>query len=649
MLQDIRYALRTMWKSPGFTSIAILALALGIGVNTAIFTVVNTVLLRPLPYKDSGRMVFVARTYPGGHGPVTSVPKFFVWKRNSGDVLTNMAAYDLMGPGVSLSGTGEPEQVKAIHASADYFPLFGVAPAAGRFFTASEDRPGGAHVVVMSYGLWKRRFGADPNLIGRPVVLSGEPYLVVGIAAPDFEPNPAADLWFPLQADPNSTSQGHFLLCGARLKPGVTLDQANARLKIAAQQFRRQYPDAMGERESAGAMPLQEQVVGDIRPVLLILLGAVACVLLIACANVANLLLARAAAREKEIAIRVAVGAGRARLLRQLLTESGILALTGGALGLVLGYWGLKLLLAFVPSQVPRLSDMAVHSSLDGRVLCFTLLVSLLTGVLFGLAPAFHVSRPDLNSSLRESSGRSSAGVRHMRVRGLLVISEMALGLVLLIGAGLLIRSAISMRGVQPGFDTRNVLTFKTAFSGARYSNTAAVAQYDRLLVERIEGIPGVQAAAQVISLPMELGPDLSFQIEGRPASASNATGDEQWRSVSPHFFKTLGIPLLRGRVFADTDAGQIAGGGHHQPGHGPQVLAQGGPAGAPDHHRQGHRPGVCGTNARDRRRGGQCPRSGPRQRSSAHHVYPAGTSNGWVHSTGRQSSAGRLGRADFD
>jgi predicted permease len=543
-----------MLKSPGFAGVAVLALALGIGANTAIFTVVNAVLLRPLPYPEPDRLVALTRTFPGGRGPAISIPKFFAWKKNSADVLTNVSAYDFMGPGVSLSGEGQPEQVKSIHVSMDYFSLFGVTPAAGRFFTQEEDRPGGARVVVISHGLWKRRFGGDPGLVGRPAVLSGEPYTVVGVAAADFEPNPAADMWFPLQADPASVNQGHYLYCGGRLKPGVTLAAANARMKVAAEQFRRQYPDAIGKQESAGVTPMQEMIVGDIRPVLLIMLGAVAFVLLISCANVANLLLARAAAREKEIAIRVAIGAGRARLVRQLLTESALLALAGGVLGLMLGYWGLKVLLAFTPSEIPRLADMATHSGLDMRVLGFTLLISLATGILFGLAPAFQVSRPDLNSTLRESSGRSSASVRHMRARGLLVICEMALGLVLLIGAGLLIRSAISMRGVQPGFDAGHTLTFKAALNGTKYENTTAVAQFTRLLAERLESVPGVQAAATIINLPTDLGPDLPFQIEGRPASAGNAQGDEQWRYASPHFLKALGVPLLRGRAFTDND-----------------------------------------------------------------------------------------------
>ncbi len=549
-----------MMKTPGFTAIAILALALGVGANTAIFTVVNAVLLRPLPYKGSDRLVYLQRTFRGGRSPSISIPKLFVWKKSTADALMNVAAYDFMGPGVSLSGSGEPEQVKAIHASADYFPLFGVTPAAGRFYSAEEDRPGGPRVAVISASLWKRRFGADPGLVGRSVALSGEPFTIVGIAGADFESNPPADVWLPLQGDPASTNQGHYLFCGGRLKPGVSMAQANAKMKLAGEQFRRQFPDAMGKEESAGVISMREYITGDIRPMLLVMLGAVAFVLLIACANVANLLLARAAAREKELAIRTALGAGRGRLLSQLLTESTILALCGGAFGLLLGYWGLKLLLAFTPAEIPRLSEMAARSGLDPVVLGFTLLVSLLTGVLFGLAPAIQISRPNLNATLREGSGRGgSTGVRHQRARSLLVVTEMALGIVLLIGAGLLIRSAISMRGVQPGFNADNVLVFKTALSGSRYEKTAAVTQFAKLVSERLEAVPGVRAASLVINLPTEPGPDLPFQIEGRPANSPNSQGDEYWRFASPHFFKALGIPLLRGRTFSETDSAKSA------------------------------------------------------------------------------------------
>ena len=578
IFQDARFAVRSMLRSPGFTAVAVVTLALGIGANTSIFTVVNAILLRPLPYPDAERLVFVTRTFPGGRAGSVSIPKFFSWKRDSSDVLANVAAYDFMGPGVSLSGYGDPEQVKAIHASVDFFPLFGVRPALGRTFSAEEDRPGGPRVAVLSYGLWKRRFGADPRLVGRTVVLSGEPHTVIGIAPPDFEPNPPADVWLPLQADPNSTNQGHYLVCAGRLKPGITRDAANARMKIAAEQFRRQYPDAVGKQESVGVVSMRELMVGDIRPMLLITLGAVAFVLLIACANVANLLLSRAAAREKEIAIRMAIGAGRWRLVRQLLTESSLLALTGGAMGLVLGYWGLRLLLAFTPAELPRLSEMTTHSGLDIRVLLFTVLLSLATGVVFGLAPAFKISRPDLSSTLKEGAAHTTSSVRHLRApdlpalrrfsilmlvmwlvrrlraRGLLVVSEMALSLVLLVGAGLLIRSAVLLRAVQPGVDARNVLTFKTALTGARYATTAAVTQFSRVLTERLERLAGVRAAASIINLPTEPGPDLPFWIEGRPNSGGDPTGDEQWRYASPHAFQATGVRLLHGREFADTD-----------------------------------------------------------------------------------------------
>ncbi len=552
ILQDIRFAVRAMRKNPGFTAVAVAALALGIGANTAIFTVVNAVLLRPLPYPDPGRLVFLARTYPAGHGTAVSIPKFTTWKRGTTTVFSDVAAYDFLGPGVSLSGQGQPEQIKAVHASVGYFRVFGVRPAAGRFFSDEEDRPGGPRVAVISHGLWKRRFGADPSVVGRPLVLSGEPYVVVGIAGAGFDPSPAADVWLPLQADPASANQGHYLLCAARLRGHVTLARANAQMKLAGEEFRRRFPNFMDKQEHAGAVPMQEQIVGDIRPTLLVMLGAVGFVLLISCANVANLLLARAAVREKEIAIRIAIGAGRRRLVQQLLTESALLALAGGLLGLILGFWGLRVLLAFAPTEIPRLTE---STSLDPRILGFTVLLSLATGVLFGMAPALHISRPDVNSTLRENSGRSTSSVRHARARGLLVITEMALGLVLLIGAGLLVRSALSMRAVQPGFRTRDVLTFKVALTGPRFESTAGVAQFVRQVAERLEGIPGVRTAGLMINLPTEPGPDLPFDIAGRPASANNATGDEQWRFASPHALQAMGVPLLRGRFFSDTDS----------------------------------------------------------------------------------------------
>ena len=540
--QDLRLALRMLLKSPGFTAVAIAALALGIGANTAIFSVVNGVLLQPLPFKDANRLMQLARRYPDGTSGSTSIPKFTTWKQQN-RVFDAVTAYDFAGPGLNLGGGDVPEQVKGIHVTAEFFPVFGADPVLGRAFNAEEDRPGGPRLAVLSYGLWKRRYGADPALIGRPVNLNGDPYTIIGVLPENFRSYPPADIYIPLQADPNSTNQGHFLSVAGRLKPGVTIQAAQAQMKVVGEQFRQAFPDWMSKNESVGVTPLQESMVGNTRPALFVLTGAVGFVLLIACANVANLLLARAAARGKEIAIRTALGAGRWRVVRQFLTESLLLASLGGVLGLLLGSWGLRVLLAISPGDIPRAAELTSASllgSIDARMFGITLAVSLLTGVLFGLVPALQISKPDLNSTLKESSSRSSTG-RHHYARSALVVSEMALALVLLICAALMIRSFVTLRGVNPGFDPHNVLTLQVSLNGSAYSTTTRVELLTKQLVERIESLPGVEAASPTIIIPPEDGVDLPFVIEGRTLAEGNRFhGDVQWRYAAPHYFTAL-------------------------------------------------------------------------------------------------------------
>jgi putative ABC transport system permease protein len=556
---DLRHALRLLRKNPVFTAIAIAALALGIGANTAIFSVVNAVLLRPLPYPEPDRIVFLLRQYPRGTGNSVSVPKFNVWKQRAASV-DFISAFDFASLPLTL-GLGESaEQVSSVHVTADYFRLFGAAPAIGRTFLSEEDRPGGQRAAVLSDRIWKRRFGADPSIVGRSITLGGEPVTVVGVLAPGFQPDPAAEVWVPLQADPNSTNQGHYLRVAARLKPGVTLEAANAQLKLVGEEFRRLYPKWMDDKETVGAVPMQKEIVGDVRPALLILTGAVSLVLLIACANVANLLLARAAARQREIAIRCAVGASRWRLIRQLLSESVMLSILGGVLGLLLGSWGVRALLLASPGEIPRLGDLRTVSTfalLDARVLAFTVALAVLTGVVFGLFPALQLSNPDVHSTLKEAGGRTSSGLRHNRARGLLVVSEIALALVLVVGAALLIRSFVGLRHVDPGFDARNVLTLQISMTNPRYSTTAQMENFERQGAQRIEGLPGVLAAAPAVCLPVQnYGIDLPFLIEGKPPAAGSLyNGDEFWRYVGPHYFEAFRIPMLRGRVFNEHDA----------------------------------------------------------------------------------------------
>ena len=553
LLQDIRYAGRTLRRSPGFMATAILALALGIGANTAIFTVINTVLLQPLSYPEPDRIVQLMRHTPDGNSQGTSVPKFMVWRQRT-EVFQSVGVYDFAGPGINITGGDRPEQAKGIHVSAGYFRVFGAPVEVGRTFTEEEDRPGGPKVTVISNGLWRNRYGGDPQLVGKTILLGNEPYTVIGVLGRGFTTDPPAEIWLPVQADPNTTDQAHYLAAAARLKPGVTLERAQSAMKLAAEEFRRKFPDKLDPHESATAEPLRDTVVGDVRSLLLILLGAVGLVLLIACANVANLLLARATIRKREIALRAALGAGRGRIIAQLLTESLMLSFAGGVLGLVLGYWGVRALLAINPGDIPRIGEHASAISLDWRVLVFTLGVSVLTGVLFGLIPAFSAARTDLNVTLKESGSRAGTGLRQNKARSILVVTEMALALVLLVGAALLIRTFSLLRTVNPGFNTHNVLTMQMSLTGTRFERAAGSNQVVREAERRIGGLPGAEAIAASCCLPLEGGLDLPFNIAGHPPADGPYNGDVQWRDVSPKYFAVFQIPLIRGRVFTDAD-----------------------------------------------------------------------------------------------
>jgi putative ABC transport system permease protein len=558
----LKYAVRSLIKNPRFSLVAIAALALGIGVNAAIFSVINVVLLQPLPYPDASRLVRVCREFPGGVGCAESIPKYLnAAKAQSMDAIT---AYDFAGPGLNLSGGGLPRQIKGIHVSASYFRVFGATQAIGRTFTDDEDRVGGPRVAVLSNGLWTSQFGADPAIAGKTILLNGDPYEVVGVLAARFRAEPPADVYIPLQADPNSTNQGHFLSVAGHLKPGVTLTQARAEMKLLGDQFRRANPKWMDDTEQAGVFGMRDIAVRDVRPMLLILLGAVGLVLLIACANVANLLLARAAGRQREVAIRAAIGAGRARIVRQLLVESLLLAVLGAIAGGIAGVWGARLLVSLSPAGLPRADDLANASLfgalVDWRLLAFMVGVSIVTGVLFGIAPALHLSRADVSAALKESSGRGVSSRRAARTRDALVVVEIALALMLLVGATLLIRTVGRLRDVRPGFDTQNVLTLRTSLAGSKYATTRQVETLTRTMTQRIDALPGIQATAMTISLPTEGGVDLPFRIEGRPLEGNSMYhGDEQWRSVTAEYFKAFGIPLMRGRVVTDRDTGGAA------------------------------------------------------------------------------------------
>ena len=554
---DVKHAVRMFIKNPGFTLAAVTALGLGIGSNTAIFTVVNAVLLKPLSYPNADRIVQFMNVSPDGRGSGASVPKFQVWQQQTA-AFDEVAAYDFAGPGFNITGD-RPEQIHGLHVTEGYFRLFGAPVLLGRTFTAQEDAPHGGNVVVLSYGLWQRKFGGNPKVVGQSISLGNEPYTIVGVLGREFRFDPEADIWVPFQFQPNSTNQGHYFRAAGLLKPGMTLDQANAQMKLAASQFHRKFPDS-NPQQSFGVEPLRDSIVGDARKSLLILLGAVSLVLLIACANVANLLLVRATGRKREFAIRSAMGAGRGRIIRQLLTESVLLSVTGGITGLCLGFLGVRALLAISPAGLPRIGEDGAAIGIDWRVLGFTLAVSLLTGILFGLFPAIGASRLDLNSTLKESSSRSGTGFRQSKARSMLVISEVSLALILLVGAALLIRTFMALRGVDPGFDSHNILTLEMSLTGERFQKTAGVAQLSRDGRDRLKAIPGVELSASTCCLPIQGQFGLPFTIVGRPPVKGKDSPGGGWMSTSPGYYELFKIPILRGRDFTENDTASAPG-----------------------------------------------------------------------------------------
>ncbi|MGH9934665.1 MAG: ABC transporter permease, partial [Blastocatellia bacterium] len=549
LLNDLRYGARMLLKKPGFTLIAILTLALGIGANTAIFSVVNAVLLRPLRYSAPDRLAQVWQNFPqsGANQVTISAPEFLDYK-DQNRVFERMAAFRPQG--FTLTSGGEPERILGARVSADLFPLLGVAPALGRAFLPEEDQLGGPRAVILSHGFWQRRFGSDTALIGKSLTLDGESFTVVGVMPPGFQFPPQSlqnELWANVPFDANDLNRRGWRPLGviARLKSGVSADQANAELKAIAARF-----PVSGPVPGAYMVPLQEQVVGRVRRALLILFGAVSFVLLIACANVANLSLSQAAARQREMAVRAAVGASRARLIRQLLVESLPLALLGGGAGLLLAMWIVELLVSANPNNIPRTNEIGI----DLRVLGFTLSVSLLTGVIFGLAPAWQLSKLDLNESLKEGGRGSSVSFRRFSLRSLLLVSEVALSLALLIGAGLMINSFARLLRVDPGFDPRGVLTMQIALPQSKYSEIQQRAFFFEQALERIRSLPGVQSAGMTSALPLTGNPDFGFTIEGRTPSAPGEVPQTRWRAISPDYLRTMSIPLRRGRYFTGQD-----------------------------------------------------------------------------------------------
>jgi putative ABC transport system permease protein len=565
MFEDLRYSLRALARSPSFTLVAVMGLALGIGANSAIFTAMNAVLLRPLRYKDAEQLVLLwqLNRHNGDHEIKLSAPDYIDWKEQN-SVFQDIAAFNAnSGLGLNFSGVGQsgidqsraghPERISATSVTGNLFSVLGVTPALGRSFLPDEERPGSAPVCILSDGLWRRRFGSDPKILGKAITLNGGMWTVVGVMPAGFrflQSVDHVDLWVPamVRSTARTKRAQHYLGVIARLKPGLSLDHAQAELDALARRMELQYPETnagLGIR----LVPLRKQITGNIRPALLVLFGATAFVLLIACTNLANLLLVRATVRQAEMSLRLALGASRTRLVRQLLTESALLGLCGGILGLILAFAGTRLLLNHSPSNFPRTNEIAV----DGRVLAFTLGLSVCTAVLFGVVPALQASKPDLIKTLKVGGSGFTVGQGWQRLRLLLVASEMALALVLLIGASLMIRSFFRLQEVNLGLDPLNVLTMNTTLTVDRYPAPRQIAFY-RDVVERIGALPGVTSAGAIDNLPLGGSDVHSFGIAGRSAWDPGDEPSGEFGVVTPQYFNAIGIPLTRGRYFTEAD-----------------------------------------------------------------------------------------------
>ena len=560
--QDIRYGVRTLLKNPGFTLVAVLALGLGIGANTAIFSVVNELLLRPLPYRDAERVVTLWEVTPEGrHQNTTSRANFRAW-REQATSFESMAAFS--DQRLNLTGGGEPEEVPVQLATPELFKVLGVEPALGRALTEEDGRISSAG-VVLGHGIWQRRFGGDPQVVGKSITLNGIPFNVVGVMPASFHwhirqrsgTGKPAEMWavLPMQMVEGANERGRFLSTVARLRPGVTPEQAQTEIKTIHTRLAQDAP-RYNQGYTAEVIPLREQFFGNVRLALWLLLGAVGFVLLIACANVANLLLSRAAAREKEIALRAALGASRARIVRQLLTESVLLAFLGSLVGLGLAAWGIQALVAISPRDLVNLQGVGLNLT----VLGWTLAVSLLTGIIFGLAPALEATRLDLNDTLKEGGkGAGGQSARSRGLRGALVVAEVALALVLLASAGLLVRSFARLQQINTGFETENILTMVVRLPEAKYKEDPQMVAFFRQAAERLRALPGVRAVGLVNFLPLYggLGSSTGFTVEGRPAPPPGQGPSTNVRVADAGYFDAMGIPLLRGRNFTDFETAE--------------------------------------------------------------------------------------------